>query len=136
MNSPLLGVDIGKRRTGLALSENGLFATPLGTIESKGHASHTVAELLKKVADLGIRTVVVGLPLSEDGDHNPQSEWVETVIDALRQSLPAPVNLATYDEYNSTQEGLRSFSDRVSNDAAAAAVLLQQYIDDHAEDHS
>ena len=132
MNSPLLGLDIGLHRTGVALSESGLLAQPTTVIEWNPAqlATHTDA-IIKLVRQHEIQTLVIGLPLNEDGSPTPQSEKTEVVIAALRAGLAEAgigVTIDTINEFQSSQDGELRFPG-VERDAAAAAVILQEYLE-------
>ncbi len=84
------------------------------------------------MAELKIERVVVGLPLSLNGEMGPQARRVARYARALAQALDVPVEL--HDERYSTvaADGLLSTSGRkrqVPIDAAAAAVFLQDYLE-------
>jgi putative Holliday junction resolvase len=126
----VLALDVGERRIGVAVSE-GLLATPHGVIHRRSKAQDFAA-VARLVAELGAEKVVVGLPLSLNGDVGPQARRVMRYAQALARALPVPVEL--YDERYSTvtadellAEGGRKRR-RTPIDAAAAAVILQEYL--------
>jgi putative Holliday junction resolvase len=128
----VIALDVGERRIGVAVSDpTGTLATPHSVIHRRSKAQDfaTVARL---VAELQAERVVVGLPLSLSGDVGPQARRVMRYAQALAQALPVPVEL--YDERYSTvtadellAEGGRKRR-RTPIDAAAAAVILQEYL--------
>jgi putative Holliday junction resolvase len=130
----VLALDVGERRIGVAVSDpTGTLATPHSVIHRRSKAQDfaTVARL---AAELQAERVVVGLPLSLSGDVGPQARRVMRYAQALAQALPVPVEL--YDERYSTvtadellAEGGRKRR-RTPIDAAAAAVILQEYLAD------
>jgi putative Holliday junction resolvase len=90
------------------------------------------AAVARLVAELEVERVVVGLPLSLNGEIGPQARRVTRYAQALAQALEVPVEL--YDERYSTvtADALLAESGRkrrVSIDAAAAAVILQDYLE-------
>jgi putative Holliday junction resolvase len=126
----VLALDVGERRIGVAVSE-GLLATPHGVIHRRSKAQDFAA-VARMVTELGAERVVVGLPLSLNGDVGPQARRVMRYAQALARALPVPVEL--YDERYSTvtadellAEGGRKRR-RTPIDAAAAAVILQEYL--------
>jgi putative pre-16S rRNA nuclease len=126
----VLALDVGERRIGVAVSE-GLLATPHSVIHRRSKAQDFAA-VARLVAELGAEKVVVGLPLSLSGDVGPQARRVTRYAQALARALPVPVEL--YDERYSTvtadellAEGGRKRR-RTPIDAAAAAVILQEYL--------
>lgn len=127
--APYLGLDIGLRRTGAALSETGLLAQPLTVIEwQPPHRHALIAGITKLVEEHGIQTVVAGLPLSEEGA-TPQSERTEVILTDLHTALdPAGVEIVTVDESYSTVDALAHYPN-IDKDAAAAAIILQNFLD-------
>ena len=135
----VLGLDVGQRRTGLAVSDSdGLLATPYTTITAKTPQKDIAAILaIAKEEEIGL--IVVGLPLSLDGTVGPQAQLTLDFCDALRAASHLPVE--TWDERYSTVEagtrlheaGVAPSRNRARLDAAAAAVLLQSYLDAHRE---
>lgn len=131
----LLGVDLGSRRIGLALSdETQTLATPLGVLKRSSNAQ--VLGSLRQIAERhGVVGVVVGLPRSLDGTRGPQARAVER--DAARLVGPLGLPMELWDERLSTweaerldrQAGGRGGRGRKDLDARAAAVILQGYLD-------
>ena len=136
-NRRTLGLDVGQRRTGLAICDpGGLLATPYTTITAKT-PEKDIAAILTIAREEEIGLIVVGLPLSLDGTVGPQAQLTLDFCDALRAASHVPVE--TWDERFSTVEaevrlheaGVAPSRDRARLDAAAAAVLLQSYLDAH-----
>src|SRR5688500_4714097 len=130
----LLGVDLGSKRIGLALSdETGFLASPYSILESKGRArdAAAVAEVAKAS---GADTIVLGLPLSLSGDEGPQADKARRFGDALAKHA---LEVHFWDERLTTLEaqrylrdaGMRRAKRAQTLDAAAAAILLQSYLD-------
>ena len=131
----ILGLDLGERRTGVAISDpDGTLAQPLVQLEPRGRRD-LVASVARLVAENGAERVVVGMPFLEDGKSGEQARRTEATVAALRQALPVPV--AVWDERFSTDEadrlmreaGVKSGRRRARRDQAAAAVILQAYLD-------
>lgn len=131
----ILGIDYGLRRVGLALADPlRLFARPHGTFSP----DEALAELRRLQASEGIETVVVGWPLTPDGAEGPATERVQTFINRIRRALPG-IPIVRWDERYSSQrarEAIRAAGarrkarrDRARVDAAAAALILQEYLD-------
>ena len=136
-NRRALALDVGQRRIGLAVSDpGGLLATPYTTITAKT-PEKDIAAILTIARQEEIGLIVVGLPLSLDGTVGPQAQLTLDFCDALRAASYVPVE--TWDERFSTVEaemrlreaGVAPSRDRARLDAAAAAVLLQSYLDAH-----
>lgn len=131
----LLGLDIGKARTGLAVSDSGgTVASPLSVIETKQLLSD-VSAAKRIVVDYEVGALVVGLPLSLDGSEGPQAEEVRRVAGRLGRQLGLPVHFT--DERLSTSEAQRAMAEagvaiakrRGAVDMMAATIILQTYLD-------
>jgi putative Holliday junction resolvase len=129
----VIALDVGERRIGVAISDpTGALATPHSVIRRRSKAEDFAA-VARLVDELEAERVVVGLPLSLNGGMGPQARRVSRYTRALAQALRVPVEL--YDERYSTvtAEELLAGSGRrrgrVSIDAAAAAVILQDYLE-------
>ena len=137
MTRPALGLDVGERRVGVAVSDpERRLAVPLRSVARDG-AIEALAVLAREyeVAD-----VVVGLPLTLRGEAGPQAESASAFARELERRLRLPVHL--WDERLSTQEaqrrvlapskrrGRRERTPRpVDTDALAASIILQAYLD-------
>ena len=137
----VLGVDVGARRVGLALSDpSATLATPLRALEVSGSPENGAAAVAREVAALraeddGLQGVVVGLPRSLDGQSSSQTASVLRFVELLRMRAGVPVELQ--DERLSSREAESRLALREKDwrrrksrlDAAAAAVILQDYLD-------
>jgi putative holliday junction resolvase len=135
----LLGVDLGGRRIGLAISDaSGVLARPLDVIEASGPAQLLrVVEAVRRVSaeEDGLDVVVVGLPRRLDGTPNEQTAAVTAFVEALGARIEQPIVLQ--DERLSSVEAESRLARRDRDwrsrkkrlDAAAAAVILQDYLD-------
>jgi putative Holliday junction resolvase len=130
-----LGIDHGDIRIGLALSdEGGLIARPLQVINhiARQADAQTIARI---AADKAARLIVVGLPTDSEGDVGPQARKVMRWAEALAEATP--IKIYFWDESFSSVEadGLarehKAGGRREANDAIAAAVMLQSYLDAH-----
>jgi putative Holliday junction resolvase len=132
MNSPLLALDIGLKRTGVALSESGLIAQPLGVIEWQlPHANNLVKPIIDYIRQYEIRTLVVGVPFDQDEQLTSQALKTEHIIVQLEDELKKEkldTVVVRVNEFSSTQDGLAAYPG-VDKDAAAATLLLQDYLE-------
>jgi putative Holliday junction resolvase len=131
-----IGVDLGSKRIGVALSDSGgLVATPYEVIQRSGDAARDRRALLDLAGEAGAEIIVVGLPLSLDGSVGPAARAALAEVDALRAATPVPVE--TYDERLTTVAADRSLqaldlrgpARRRVIDKVAAAVMLQAWLD-------
>ena len=120
-------------------------ATPYSVITRSGDARADRARVAEIVSEVGAGLVVVGLPLSMDGSEGPAAKAALKEAEALRALLDVPVELQ--DERLTSVTANRSLTDagvtgkrrrkaRAAGavDQAAAAVLLQSWLDTHMRD--
>lgn len=131
----LLGLDVGSKTIGLALSDVGLMlATPLQTIRRSGLAADAAA-LARIAADRGVGGLVVGLPVNMNGEEGRRCQSVRQFAGDLLARLDLP--LAFWDERLSTAAVTRVLLEAdVSRrrrgqvvDKMAAAYILQGLLD-------
>lgn len=129
----VLGLDVGDRRVGLALSDpTGFLASPFGFVD---RGPSDLSDIVNIAEENEVAEIVVGLPLSMSGDSGTQAGKVRGFIRELRSYTDLPIK--TVDERLSTvqaegmlrQSGRSRQRDRGELDAAAAAVILQAYLD-------
>lgn len=137
----LLGVDFGGRRLGLALSDpSGSLARPWRTVERSGDDAAVATTLAREIATLageedGLSAVVVGLPARLDGSPNEMTARVEAFAATLRARVRVPVELqderlSSHEAESRLASSERDWRKRKARlDAAAAAVILQDYLD-------
>jgi len=138
-----MGIDVGERRIGLAISDaTRTLARPLKTlavVDAEDGLRSVVAEIARLAnEDDSLSTIVVGLPVRLDGSPSEQTSRVADFVSTLRENTPLPI--VTVDERLSSVEaesrmaiGTRDWRKRKKKlDAAAAAVILQDYLDTHA----
>ncbi|MDI6872802.1 Holliday junction resolvase RuvX [Candidatus Solincola sp.] len=127
-----LGLDIGRRRIGVALSDPlGIYAFPLETLP--GMPPEELRAYVEKRAGEGVDTVVLGLPRTLRGHEGSEAKRVRAYAKALA-SL-AGLRVVIWDERMSTVEAEKRLREagRLKRgkkvDAQAAAVILQSYLD-------
>ncbi len=132
--SRAVGVDVGTKRVGVAVADPlQLFAKPHGTF-SPEEALETLRSLDAKE---GIDVIVVGWPLTEKGEEGDAVEMVEDYVERIGDALAA-VEVVRRDERFTSEiakDLLRDAGvkqpgryDKGRVDAAAAAVILQDYL--------
>ena len=134
-----MGLDVGDRRIGLALSDPlGILASGLGALERRD-PERDVEAILALARENQVNRVVVGLPRHLDGSLGEQARKVQAFAQKLGELLPVP--LEYWDERLSTvaaRERLREAgvkrASRHRVDAAAATVILQGYLDAKGRD--
>ncbi len=128
-------MDVGDSRIGLAVGDaEGILATPVGFI-NRTSSDKDISHVLGHALGRGVGAILVGLPISLNGKTGPQARKVGRFIKTLRAGTELPV--FTVDERYSTAEAERQLRlagrqpsrHKGDLDAAAAAVILQGYLD-------
>jgi putative Holliday junction resolvase len=128
MNSPILAVDVGSKKTGLALSESGFLARPLTVIHHSASPADIAARIAEAVAQHDARTIVFGMPYHADGAVSDQGKWVEKVVEEVKPLLPDTVDIDFQDEHGTSLDA-QALYPKSEEDAAAAAIILQDYLE-------
>ena len=151
-----LGLDIGDKRTGVAISDpRGILATPLTVLADKGE-DVLIDEILKLAEQYRVERIVVGLPRRLNGELGKQASKVTAFADKLswraKRSNVNQLDVQLWDERFSTRAaerlkteaggkgsklrsgakrgaGKHSFSAKAEVDAIAAAFILQGFLD-------
>lgn len=133
----ILGIDPGRKRIGLALSDEaeGRLALPFRTVERTKSDVEAARAVKAALEERSIERVVVGLPLRLDGTEGEAARRVRRFIQALEAELGVPVH--TIDERLTTvsaERGLRDMGVRADRrkevvDQSAAAIILQTFLD-------
>lgn len=137
----VVGLDVGERRIGVAVSDpTRTLARPVGALQTTGLAGDAIDRAAAEIARLageedGVATVVVGLPRRLDGTASDMTPKVQIFAARLGERTLLPI--ALQDERLSSREAEGRLAVRVKDwrvrkarlDAAAAAVILQDYLD-------
>lgn len=133
-----LGLDIGDRRIGVALSDPlGILASPLIVFEHTDNKGD-IETILQFVKQYTAEIIIVGLPQSMNGTIGFQAEKVKLFVDKLKKQSPVPVEFR--DERLTTVFAKRMLEEAGSKkslkgkkmefDSAAAAIILQSYLNE------
>jgi putative Holliday junction resolvase len=123
----LLGVDYGKSRTGLALSDPmGITCRPLVVLTERD-MYRLIQEILRMAALEGADGLVVGLPRPLSGGTNQQMQDVLVFVDKLKTASAVPVH--TWDERFTSSLAEKGSKRDSPRDAVAACYMLQNYLD-------
>ena len=132
----MLGVDLGTRRIGLAISDStGTIATPLAVLERAAKPALDHAAIVATALEEEAQQIVVGLPRSLSGSDGPAARSVRDEVAELRTVAGEHLPVELHDERFTTVTATRQLREagrrrvRDSVDAAAAAVILQSYLD-------
>lgn len=131
----LLGLDLGAKTIGLALSDRTLIiATPMETIR-RGKFTKDAAKLLAICAEQGVGGLVIGLPLNMDGSEGPRVQSTRQFAKNMAEKTTLP--MAFWDERLSTAAVTRTLLEADASrarraqvvDKMAAAYILQGALD-------
>jgi putative Holliday junction resolvase len=131
-----LGLDIGDKRIGVALSDpEGILASPF-TIINRTDDAADIEAISDIVNQQQVQQIIVGLPRSMDGSIGKQAEKVETFTQKLSGNTEVPVEfrderLTTVSARRLRQSaGRKKTGKKTRDDAVAAALILQTYLDE------
>ena len=133
--SSILGIDLGKKRTGIAVSDiNQKIASPLRVIENMKF-KETLNILKEILTERDVCAIIVGDPINMDGSIGPKSQSSRSFIKNLSKDLDIPILL--WDERLSTVSAERSLLEAdISRkkrqqviDKIAASIILQNFLD-------
>jgi len=128
-----LGLDIGDRWIGVAMSDpQGILASPL-TIINRTDEQSAVNAIITIIEQNQVGVVVAGLPISMNGSIGSQAEKVQDFIRELSQHTEVPIEFR--DERLTTVSARKLMKmtrkgGKVRDDAMAAALILQAYLDE------
>jgi putative Holliday junction resolvase len=126
---PVLAIDYGRKRWGLALSDDlGVTSRPLATW-IRTNRRRDITRLRELVRRHGVRRIVVGLPLHLDGTESEMSAEAGRFATQLGRQLGLPVALA--DERLTSWQAAQEHKPRRGDaglDARAASLILDEYL--------
>jgi putative pre-16S rRNA nuclease len=134
----VLGVDLGTRRIGLALSDQGgVIASPLAVLERSGDVAADHGWIIAAAEEHGAERIVVGLPLALSGKAGPAAKAALDEIEELRAVAGEALPVEPFDERLTTVIAERGLIDgkvrrgdrRQVIDKVAAAVMLQSWLE-------
>jgi putative holliday junction resolvase len=131
----VMGLDVGERRIGVALSDaDRTLATPLTTIRAAPR-EYALEQLQRLAHEYSVVELVVGLPLTLRGEIGPQATIVQAFAAELERALNLPV--ALFDERLTSAAaeqllrdlGVKPAKRKEQIDQVAAAIILQDFLD-------
>ena len=147
----LMALDVGEARIGVAVSDaTGFLASPYTTLHVSRNEKQTWTAIQRLIGETEAEGLVIGLPISLDGQIHAQGKRIQSFAERLRLHVEIP--LTFWDERLSTVEAQRLLAERgeimgrkqqsgrqrgqrkrrqpgQEIDALAAAVILQDYLD-------
>jgi putative Holliday junction resolvase len=139
VNGRVVGLDIGRKRIGVAISDaSRTLARPLVTLTAGGaDPVDVVIQQIDRLAaeEDGVDHIVVGLPVRLDGSAGEETKYVAAFIRRLKTRTA--LSVIEEDERLSSREAESRLAvterdwrkRKIHLDAAAAAVILQDYLD-------
>jgi len=136
-NPRFLGLDVGNRRIGVAVSdEMGLTAQPVLTLERRRSRRDDLRSLARLARRFGVAGIVVGNPLHLSGQPGTQAAKTHALAAELGELTGLPIHF--WDERLTTQEAHRILYEaghprqehRRMVDQVAATIILQSFLDD------
>lgn len=135
----ILGLDVGERRIGIAVADERVRVALPVTVVERSDLPVDLDGIARLVQEQEAEAVVIGLPISLNGTLGPQAQAVKAFGQELAARLSLPIEY--WDERLSTVEaerrlasaGRRGPKARARRDAAAAAIVLQGYLDSQAQ---
>jgi putative Holliday junction resolvase len=153
----LMALDVGEARIGVAISDaTGFLASPYTTLHVTRDEAQTWKAIQRLIDETEAEGLVIGLPISLDGEIHSQAKRVQAFAGLLKQHITLPITF--WDERLSTVEAERLLAERKEIeqrkshrvgggkppgrtkrkhrkhevDALAATVILQEYLDHQA----
>ena len=134
-----LGIDYGKKRIGLALSDiMGMMAQPYDIIEFKC-LKNNIENILKIVKEKEVSCIVVGKPINMNGSEGEMAQIVQDFVKELKKVIDIKIEMIDerltttqaerilVEEANVSREKRKSLRDKL-----AATFILQTYLDIHS----
>ncbi|MBU1142151.1 MAG: Holliday junction resolvase RuvX [Firmicutes bacterium] len=131
-----IGLDLGSKTLGVALSESGVIAYAIETFRfTENKYEEAVIKVLKLVDEFKIDTVVLGLPKHMNNDIGIRGKISEEFKKMIEEK--SKVEVVLWDERLSTQSAMkimikgseRRKSQKSKKDELAAVIILQNYLD-------
>ena len=133
--SRLLGIDLGTKRIGIAISDyNQKIATPLQTLDKSKHGK-LIDELKSIITEYDVKGIIIGNPINMDGTYGKSSQSAKDIAINISNKIDIPVSLwderlSTVGAFNLSSELDINVSKREKDiDKFAAAFILQGALD-------
>ena len=129
----ILGLDLGQSKTGIAVTDpTQTIVTPIATVRSNG-LHELIQHIEIYIKEYNPELIVIGIPMSLSGKRGEMARWAQGIKNDLDSHFDLP--FTTWDERLSTstakiiKDTNRSLPSINEEDAVAAAVILQGYLD-------
>ena len=135
----ILALDYGDKKIGVAISDPmQIIAKPFKTLVNTTN-KNIFLELNQIISEYSVEKIVVGLPITLKNKYSIQTEKVSVFIELLKNNVSIPVD--SYDERLSSkiaiqsliEQGIKTGHNKKEIDKTAAAIFLQNYLDDKSK---
>lgn len=134
MTNKYLSLDLGNSKTGVAISENGIFAKPFKTLKYVSD-EQLLNDVLDIVHDEKITVLVVGFPKNMNNTVGPQGLKAQNFVNSVKEK--STIEVVLWDERLTTISALKILSNKKNKrttqknqkDEVAASIILQNYLD-------
>jgi len=124
-----MGIDYGDKRIGIAISDpGGRISFPEKTVRNHGNP-YIWDEILSIIQEKSVSRIIVGLPLSFEMQETDESIKVRKFVEELKKITPLPIEFEN--EAATTRMAKKLGVKNEHTDEAAAAIILQSYLDKH-----
>jgi len=130
-----LGIDFGLKRVGLAVSDpTGTLVSPLRTFERTTRDA-LFDELTRIIVEEAVEAIVIGLPLSLDGEDTLTTRQVRNFADSLARRTELPIHMmderltSAQAEEELNAAGMRGKKKKMALDSQAAVIILRSWLD-------
>jgi putative Holliday junction resolvase len=135
-----LGLDVGKKRIGVAISTSGIISQPYLTIQNKDETK-VLDEIVSICYKEKVEKIVIGIPYLENNKANEQVKYINKFINSLKTKINIPI--FTIDEFLTSKEAERliklsgqaniSKKDREKIDQKSAQLILEEYLNNNTQ---
>jgi putative Holliday junction resolvase len=131
----LMGIDYGRRRIGVAVSDDGgALARSIGIVDRKTHPNY-IDELIRIISAENPAELIIGLPLGVDDEETAMSKEVREFATKIGEQITLPIHFV--DESFTSKKAAelmmhrkkKARRDKSLSDKIAACLILQEYID-------
>jgi len=139
----VIGLDLGEKRIGVAVSdESGRIALPTATLPGDQPACEIISDILNLADQHGAERIVIGMPTSLSGEAGPAAQKAAQFARAL--AAKTNLQVITWDERLTTALAEKTMvaadvkrrQRRQKIDKVAATLILQNYLDAHADEQT
>jgi putative Holliday junction resolvase len=134
MSGRVLGVDLGLKRTGLAVSDELRLTTRVLPVLTPKSRLEDIRHILKLCEELEVKTLLIGYPLlPQSGEEGFMAKRAKGFYEALKQQASADLEVFLVDESFTSKEAELRTGQSKNLDGESARILIETFI--HAQNH-